>query len=322
MFERRGSIIPYTQEQTFHWLSWLATVMDQHKQSVFYLEWLQPDYLSEPGQQQMVTSGAGALCGLIFSLFFDLVRNPSSVGTFVLRAIMFTAIGLFFGSARDTIRPAEKLEGLSAGAFLGLIMGMFCVLIWLIDLLATHWVGFHLFQRFGPPHQFHGVVVLTVGVLRAIFITIITLSYILMVFGLYNVVRKGEISTRLAPNEGMRCSLRSALFMGLVSGLLLSPPIVLLDPNDSWPGEWPEYALEIGFIFGLGKGGFAYFQHFILRFLLWHNNDAPFRYIRFLDFAAERILLRKVGGGYIFVHRMLLEYFAKRDAHQSLTIQT
>jgi len=27
--------------------------------------------------------------------------------------------------------------------------------------------------------------------------------------------------------------------------------------------------------------------------------------------AAERIFLRKVGGGYIFVHRTLLEYFAQ-----------
>jgi len=29
-----------------------------------------------------------------------------------------------------------------------------------------------------------------------------------------------------------------------------------------------------------------------------------------LDYAADRIFLRKVGGGYIFIHRMLMEYFA------------
>lgn len=28
---------------------------------------------------------------------------------------------------------------------------------------------------------------------------------------------------------------------------------------------------------------------------------------------ASNILLRKVGGGYIFIHRMLLEYFANLD---------
>jgi hypothetical protein len=36
----------------------------------------------------------------------------------------------------------------------------------------------------------------------------------------------------------------------------------------------------------------------------------PWRYARFLDYCVERIFLRKVGGGYIFVHRMLMEYFA------------
>jgi hypothetical protein len=34
------------------------------------------------------------------------------------------------------------------------------------------------------------------------------------------------------------------------------------------------------------------------------------QYIRFLDYAAERVFLRKVGGGYIFTHRLLMEYFA------------
>lgn len=32
-----------------------------------------------------------------------------------------------------------------------------------------------------------------------------------------------------------------------------------------------------------------------------------------LDYATERILLRKVGGGYIFVHRLLMEYFASLE---------
>jgi hypothetical protein len=39
----------------------------------------------------------------------------------------------------------------------------------------------------------------------------------------------------------------------------------------------------------------------------------PLNYARFLDYAAKRVLLRKVGGGYIFVHRLLLEHFAALD---------
>ena len=36
----------------------------------------------------------------------------------------------------------------------------------------------------------------------------------------------------------------------------------------------------------------------------------PLNYARFLDYCAARIFLRKVGGGYIFTHRLLLEHFA------------
>jgi hypothetical protein len=62
---------------------------------------------------------------------------------------------------------------------------------------------------------------------------------------------------------------------------------------------------------GLACGGAAFVQHFVLRCLLWCAGCIPFNYARFLDYAAERILLRKVGGGYIFIHRLLLEYFAR-----------
>jgi len=39
----------------------------------------------------------------------------------------------------------------------------------------------------------------------------------------------------------------------------------------------------------------------------------PKNYNQFLNYAAERILLRKVDRGYIFIHRLLLEYFASLD---------
>jgi hypothetical protein len=42
----------------------------------------------------------------------------------------------------------------------------------------------------------------------------------------------------------------------------------------------------------------------------------PLNYVRFLDYAAGRIFLRKVGGGYIFVHRLLLEYFASLEPEE------
>ena len=57
-------------------------------------------------------------------------------------------------------------------------------------------------------------------------------------------------------------------------------------------------------------GGLAFIQHFALRFILSRAGCLPWNLTRFLDHATERILLRKVGGGYIFVHRLLQDYFA------------
>lgn len=62
-----------------------------------------------------------------------------------------------------------------------------------------------------------------------------------------------------------------------------------------------------GLSFALRYGGIALISHFTLRYILYRNGDIPWNYIRFLDYAADRIFLRKVGGGYIFIHRMLME---------------
>jgi len=67
----------------------------------------------------------------------------------------------------------------------------------------------------------------------------------------------------------------------------------------------------------LSNGGAAYIQHAVLRTFLWRAGCIPWNHSRFLDYAAERILLRKVGGGYIFIHRLLLDYFASLETPTS-----
>src|ERR1700751_237185 len=68
-----------------------------------------------------------------------------------------------------------------------------------------------------------------------------------------------------------------------------------------------------GLIVGLNRGGSAVIKHYALRLVLWRKGYTPFRFIKFLDHCAKLIFLKKVGGGYIFIHRMLLEYFAELD---------
>ena len=86
----------------------------------------------------------------------------------------------------------------------------------------------------------------------------------------------------------------------------------------SWCSGYKEnsliYLLSTGLIFGLIEGaGKACIQHFTLRLILYRNGFIPWNYAHFLDYAVERIFLQKVGGGYIFIHRFLLEHFAQLE---------
>jgi len=57
-------------------------------------------------------------------------------------------------------------------------------------------------------------------------------------------------------------------------------------------------------------GGGSVVNHFWLRYWLKQLHIIPPHYTEFLDEAANRIILNKVGGGYRFVHRQLQEHFA------------
>jgi len=117
-----------------------------------------------------------------------------------------------------------------------------------------------------------------------------------------------DIDTRTVPNQGIRRSASSAgivwLGVGLSVGLVLGLSRLMN----------VRMATGFGLIFGtlvaLAYGGWAVLQHTLLRLLLFLGGQTPASYARFLDYAAERLLVQRVGGGYMFVHRLLQEYFA------------
>lgn len=141
-----------------------------------------------------------------------------------------------------------------------------------------------------------------------------------------------EDQQRVVPNQGIHRSALNGLVLGLIStmivgllgwlnvGLSYGLAGVLFYRLGSLSEGLSSLSdgLRSGLLIGLSAGllvellygGLASFRHYVLRFLLWRRGAVPWRYVPFLDYAAERILLRKVGGGYIFLHRLLLDYFA------------
>lgn len=112
-------------------------------------------------------------------------------------------------------------------------------------------------------------------------------------------------------NQGICFTLRSAGLMGGIGGVAFGLTVRLLI-YDWMIGV--AYGLVSGLCIGLWYGGLDVIQHFLVRFLLWRAGSLPWRLAPFLDYAAEELnFLQKVGGGYIFVHRYLLEHFAAME---------
>lgn len=140
-------------------------------------------------------------------------------------------------------------------------------------------------------------------------------------------VRHNKVEERTFPNQGVWRSARIAVLFGLLIGpfigMLLFPAIEHTfaawrkDPNLSRTiiiGTLR--AFSFGAVVGLWYGGLPFIQHFTLRSILFFNKLLPWKYSNFLNHAVDRVLLQRVGGGYIFIHRLLLEHFAEHPARE------
>ena len=137
---------------------------------------------------------------------------------------------------------------------------------------------------------------------------------------MYGGLGYGIVAEKTLPNQGIALSVRNSGLAGLAIMAFLGTLLFLLFTllNKGAPeAEQCRLALGAGVFFGLLAalwfGGMDVLAHLALRLVLWRSGEAPHNYPRFLDHAARLIFLQKVGGGYIFVHRLLLEHFAALD---------
>jgi eukaryotic-like serine/threonine-protein kinase len=252
-------------------------------------------------------------------------RRTYSIGQrLIVGAIVGSTVGSILGLIVES-SGGPVLEGLIFGLLGGLIFGLLWGLIFgLLGRLDPERNHIKLAELLKLKMRWSWLPVLALVsaliavpsgglVLGLIFGMVAGLGIVLML-GIYDGLSVEQIEAKTKPNQGIWLSGRSALSVGLVSGLIF----FLLNLVTGLIWGLKNGGLVIGLFLGLGiglgiglnYGGLAFIRHFVLRFLLWRNGYIPGNYVRFLDYAAERIFLRKVGGGYIFIHRMLMEYFA------------
>jgi transcriptional regulator with XRE-family HTH domain len=158
-----------------------------------------------------------------------------------------------------------------------------------------------------------------------------------LTLGLFTSVSTRPAATDMAPGRSVEASGRTALVAGAIGacvfgmgfgltygvGTNLTGPLVhqaaraLHLSGFYWPVAAPNDILVAvlvgGIASGLQRGGGAYLRHRALVWMLALSDCAPRDYAAFLEYAARLILLQRRGGGYEFVHRVLLDYFAELE---------
>ncbi|MCB9694579.1 MAG: protein kinase [Alphaproteobacteria bacterium] len=281
----------------------LAAAMTRSDRTEIWLEELQPAWLFPDGPRMLAYTLGTVLLTLIcvgVNLAVSVTVEGDALSGLIFGLCSVPTILVFNGGW--TIRPTERLRyswrrlvrlalpGLAMGLTVGAIYGMFYVL----------WVNL----VFGAVA---GLVVVT------------TLAF-------EPSLREG----RLRPNEGIRRSAWSALLVGsmgfvLGGGVLgyVAVPAVLpyLEPPSTLVGlPHPERSAAavagpmLGLIAGMVRGGWAVVMHLALRVVLAATTPLPLRLVPLLEAAADRGLLRRVGGGYLFLHRSFQRFVGSRAA--------
>jgi hypothetical protein len=138
-----------------------------------------------------------------------------------------------------------------------------------------------------------------------------------LTLGLGAGLRSGPIPMRRRPNEGVRKSTVNGAAVALVgtfiAALIFFGSGLFLDVTH---GIIRAVALgpATGVLWGLTAGLGAVLQYWIFRVLIWWYGLAPIRYGSWLAYVANlRILYWGIGGGYLFIHRVVQDFFAQED---------
>jgi adenylate kinase family enzyme len=309
MFKRKGVNQQYPKNRVIHWLTWLAQIMSHTSQSYFLIEKIQPNWLQFNLEKKLYKIGTILIGITVISLILFLTQTLDlhndkidSLRVVIMNAVMWGLILWWnFGRDKTEIETFESLTWPWKKTRKDLLAGLIYGLKWSLILSPIGVVWCCLTWKEPKwPSGYEKIVIFGI-ILGLIFALII---------GLIRGLRGSEIETKTIPNQGIWISTYNAIIIVLLSWLILFPIIFSFFPQGlQSKTSIISWGLILGLLFG---GGIACIQHLSLRIILWIGGFIPSNLARFLDYASERIFLQKVGGGYIFIHRMLLEHFATR----------
>jgi len=322
MFLERGRQMKFRQRQLERRLAWLARNLGTKGQETFYAENLSNDWMETDLQRRLASVGLVVLATLSAGCagwLMDWVNHwvVGGQGGGLGGGMVGGLIGLAVANsmvAADEIRPVRRVTlrlfdiwsrraefryaygDMLFGALLG-----FPAALLLIEVVNAMVMPFLVKFLGFPPRS-----VLHVGE--------IALIEALICFALLACVGAGVIQLRILDpvpethssfNQGTRRSIKASLLVFL-SGWLIAGG-----------SAYSFFGVRAGTLTGvliaipggLLVGGLFSLRHLLVRFILSVSGLAPIRYSLFLKEATQLHFLRREGG-YVFVHRLLREYFA------------
>ncbi|NES67919.1 MAG: NACHT domain-containing protein, partial [Okeania sp. SIO2D1] len=335
-----------SDERTLRWLGWLASQLEKHSLTEFLIESLEPVWLENKRDKRIYKVILGLIFGC-FSWFFSkniqlifihgiaalsintddknngFYPNPATTEVMKFswkqyrqscRIILLLPIRI---KQIFTIHRQEFLMELKQVFKNKIVLGVqiLCTLFSLLCLLAflfgnspdnvklNFLISFVLFNLM--PILFLGL---------KIIIEIIGIIGFMIIFG---GLQTQEFNYKIYPNEGIWRSLLNAIFLTIII-LPISVIMVLFSKSNN-------FELISGILLFLSKIlpffaflilGMSVIQHLILRITFFLTKKAPWNYARFLNYATEKMLLQRVGGGYRFIHRLLQQRLAWRYNNQ------
>ena len=375
---------PYAREDAERWLAWLARGMRRHGQSEFWIEKLQPSWLTSSLQRLayvlMFSLILGLACALIMGAFYKVAaRLYPDAGEAVDQGLL---IWLFIQYPIWLLTIAY-LERRSAGSLAPVTRGWrafgrattHILAFWLLWLVwpAVEWIR-GIWDLQNLPLRVQGFVMTglvssmfagIVGSRRSVTFDIQPVESLglswrkalegalwglpagfclwLLVFGfgrldylLSHLVHAAEVGailgglrpriveTKVRPNQGIRLSVRNAFLPSAALSLVYGATVLGFTV---WMEEGISFADAVLFALGCAVtifyclsswfGGMDVLKHYLVRLILASTRQLPGGCVRFLDYATELGFLQKVGGGYMFIHRYLLEHFAEMEVAES-----
>ncbi len=309
MCERKGDAGRYPLQQTVHWLGFLATQMRQRNQVTFAIEELQPDWLSKKSRGAYHWS-----VGLVFGLLSGLVSGlvVATAGGLTGGLIVALSFGLTFGligGQENNIALAERLvrsgERSRSVLVFALVFGS------ILGLIAA----------------------LAFGLIFGLVVALVAAPVSALAFGLILSLKGQQIVDRSTfyPGKGLYSSMRNGLLIGLFSVLAVGLPFGVIIGLTSARVGGLAFGLFValastlggaligGLVFALISGLGSALQHLILRVWLAHTNCFPWQTVTFLNDSCQRALLKRVGGTYRFIHRLVFDYFAQQESLDKLS---